>query len=120
MAELQKAGISFRVRKEAGRRTQTIKRKTGAAVVLRDECECELSSDEQSPKPTGDDAIDRLINNASDQLKPFAYVNVDRWIRKVNYDGATIILSIDSGRVEAQNTTIGDVGCSLSGCDASG
>lgn len=95
---LKAAGISLRIREEAGLRTLTAKKSTtGGASVLRLETERPLAPGEENFL-TGVAEIDEIIGPGAEGLSPIARTITDRWSRLVDFEGARIEVSAEIGR----------------------
>jgi len=97
---LAKAGVSLRVREEAGARAIVAKRAPkGAGALLRVESERILASGEDSLQ-TGVSEIDALISAKSGDLRPIARTTTDRWSRLVEKGGALIEVAAEIGAAQ--------------------
>jgi inorganic triphosphatase YgiF len=97
---LKAAGISLRIREEAGLLTLTGKKGAPAgAAVLRLECERRFAPGEENFL-TGAAEIDEIIGPRAKDLVPIARTVTDRWSRQVNFKGARIDVSAEIGRAE--------------------
>lgn len=97
---LAKAGISLRIREEAGARTLTGKishQELGALV--RREAERELTPDDENLH-TGIPEIDLEIDRFSDDLCKIARTTTDRWSILAAAKGAILEISAEIGRAE--------------------
>lgn len=97
---LRSAGLSLRIREEAGARTLTAKRssKTGG-VFSRLETERRLAEGDPSFS-TGVTEIDCIIRPETADLKPVARTVTDRWSILAAESGALVEVSAETGRAE--------------------
>ncbi len=98
--DLERAGLSLRLRIEAGRRIQTVKRPT-ASPVMRKEYEYVLGPGEVFPAPFGKKKTDALIADIADALHPTARSIVDRWTAVAHIGASQIEVAVDLGRAES-------------------
>lgn len=101
--DLERRGLSLRLREEAGGLVQAVKRPRDAGAVARAEHQRVLPSAGMFPAKTGDAEIDELIETLNGALRPVARTTVDRWAAKVGYGASTIELAVDLGRAESWN-----------------
>ncbi len=98
--KLERSGLSLRLRIDAGRRIQTVKRIT-ASPVIRKEYERELEPGEAFPAPVGKKKIDARIADLADALHPTARTIVDRWTATAHFEASQIEIAVDLGRAES-------------------
>ncbi len=102
--ELEYAGLSLRLRIEAGRRIQTVKR-AGSSPVERKEYERVLGLAEVFPAFVGKKKIDAKIADLADALRPTAHTIIDRWTATANFRASQIEIAVDLGRAESRDKT---------------
>jgi inorganic triphosphatase YgiF len=90
--DLQKAGVSLRVRESKGRRVQTLKRGEG---LSREEHEAPIDGLAPDPKLG---PLPKLVPDGA-PLKPAFNVRVQRRQRRLTFEGAEIELALDQGEV---------------------
>ncbi|WP_411287340.1 CHAD domain-containing protein [Phenylobacterium sp.] len=93
--DLQKAGVSLRVRESNGRRVQTLKRGQG---MSREEHEADIES--LAPDPSLGPLPDLLPQMGPDVLKPAFHVRITRRQRLIRLGRTSIELAIDLGEVQ--------------------
>ncbi|NOX83255.1 MAG: CHAD domain-containing protein [Alphaproteobacteria bacterium] len=98
--ELAQAGLSLRLRIDAGRRIQTVKR-PASSPVERKEYERVLGPGEVFPAPVGKKKIDAKIAGLAKGLRPTARTTVDRWTATANFGASQIEIAVDLGRAES-------------------
>lgn len=99
-ARLKSAGLSLRVREEAGARILTAKLPlTAGGVFIRLETERRLADGELSFS-TGVAEIDRIIGPETADLEPVARTATDRWSILAAEGGALVEVSAETGRAE--------------------
>jgi inorganic triphosphatase YgiF len=97
---LNAAGISLRIREEAGIKTLTGKKAAlGAAPVLRLETERPFAPGDENFL-TGAPELDDIIGPNADNLAPIARTATHRWSRLVDFDSARIEISAEIGSAE--------------------
>lgn len=101
--DLERRGLSLRLREEKGALVQAVKRPEGAGAVARAEFECELAGPGVFPARTGDAEIDELIDTVNGSLHPVARTTVDRWATVLGYRGSKIEFAVDLGLAESWN-----------------
>ena len=100
---LKAAGISLRRREEGGKLIQTVKSISNKGVMSRREWETAVSAGDPRPAVTGKGAIDVLLDQAAQSLRPVSEIVVDRWQAEFQYQTSLIEVSIDQGRASAQS-----------------
>ncbi len=97
---LKSAGLSLRIREEAGARILTAKLSPKAGgVFIRLETERRLAESDQSFS-TGVAEIDRIIGPETADLEPVARTVTDRWSILAAEGGAIVEVSAETGRAE--------------------
>ena len=81
---LEKAGLSLRLREEAGGLIQAVKKRGGRASVMRREFERSLRTSDEFPAKVRVGAIDDQIDKIHTKLRPIARIRVDRWLSLIH------------------------------------
>lgn len=102
---LHTAGLSLRVREEAGVRTLSAKKSgSDAGAILRTETERAFDGNDEAFS-TGVAEIDGIIGSQPDDLIPIARTVTDRWTILVSKAGGLVEVSAETGRSERLGET---------------
>ena len=100
-ADLAREGLSLRVRRRGMRHVQTLKLGGGHnGAFARNEWEWPVQDGITGPRPACRDAGRGVLSEAP-TLQPVFVTDVQRTVRTVRRDGATIEVAVDRGRVDA-------------------
>jgi inorganic triphosphatase YgiF len=104
---LQKAGISLRVRRNGDLRIQTVKadRAPEGIALARSEWEHEIEGDRPDYSLVEETALKPFLRS-SDSIQPVFRVTTERTLRKISFEGSSIEIAADDGRVEVEEQTI--------------
>lgn len=108
---LRKAGLTLRLRREAGRLVQTVKSEAGANgdPLSRGEWEAEVAGDRPDLAAAEDSPVPALLAEAEiapEALEPQLSVEVNRKILSLGLDGSTVEMAIDRGRIAAGDRSV--------------
>jgi inorganic triphosphatase YgiF len=96
--DLMRAGATLRVRRQGDRRVQTIKLRNGAGAFGRGEWEWPVKSDAPDPRRLVETPLASMVEAV---FEPVFVTDVQRDVRVVQHDNATIEVAIDRGQVRA-------------------
>ncbi len=99
--DLERAGLSLRLREQAGRRIQTVKgRSSAGGAIERYETERVLLPQETFPAATGNKWLDSSLGVWRQGLRPIASSTLDRWSALIKLNDTTIECAFDFGQIE--------------------
>ena len=98
--DLRRAGATLRVRRHGARRVQTVKLQGPGGAFARGEWEWPVQTDTPDLRRLAETPIAGMTNSP---LEPIFVTDVQRDVREVRQDGATIEVAIDRGHVRAGN-----------------
>lgn len=103
--DLQRNGLTLRIRSSGKKRVQTVKMDGGPAAGLFDRAEWELSVTDDTPVMDDRTPVPKLLDKCGDELSPAFEVKVERRTWMIAEGNASIELVIDRGAAEANVRT---------------